>query len=218
MVSPVVVSRIQNRRGTQAQFDALYPLHYNGTGGYGSSVGFNSTNYPDVLLAGELALCTDTRRVIIGNINAEFTEITNSVIDGVQLAPLSLVLPPAASFTSFPCSGMTYNTTPFTTFLYDVTNSLSPSWDVVGPGFSRNGELKVTAVNSFAPISNAPFPQLTPVSLVDSGVEINTLNPKSITFIARYTDNTSTQIEILYKHDFASALTFSTSTIKWLPF
>jgi hypothetical protein len=36
MASPVVVSRIQNRRGTQAQFNALYPPGYNGIGGFGN--------------------------------------------------------------------------------------------------------------------------------------------------------------------------------------
>jgi hypothetical protein len=75
MASPVVVSRIQNRRGTQAQFDALYPVGYTGIGGYGSLPGFNATNFPDVLLPGEVAFCTDTRRFFIGNINAEYTEV-----------------------------------------------------------------------------------------------------------------------------------------------
>lgn len=74
MAAPVVVSRIQSRRGTQAQFDALYPLGYSGIGGYGSLPGFNSTNYPNVLMPGELALCTDTRRVFLGNLNAEYLE------------------------------------------------------------------------------------------------------------------------------------------------
>jgi len=36
MATPVVVSRIQNRRGTKAQFDALYPVGYQGTGFLGS--------------------------------------------------------------------------------------------------------------------------------------------------------------------------------------
>ena len=75
MASPVVVSRIQNRRGTQVQFDALYPVGYTGIGGYGSLPGFNVTNFPDVLLPGELAFCTDTRRLFIGNINGEYTEV-----------------------------------------------------------------------------------------------------------------------------------------------
>lgn len=64
--TPVVVSRIQNRRGTQADFDNLYPPGYTGTGG---AIG------PDILQPGELALCTDTRRVFIGNINGEYIEL-----------------------------------------------------------------------------------------------------------------------------------------------
>jgi hypothetical protein len=36
MSTPVVISRIQNRRGTQIQFNALYPVGYNGIGGFGS--------------------------------------------------------------------------------------------------------------------------------------------------------------------------------------
>jgi hypothetical protein len=35
MSAPVVVSRIQNRRGTQTQFNALYPPGYSGVGGFG---------------------------------------------------------------------------------------------------------------------------------------------------------------------------------------
>src|SRR5271165_5499288 len=37
MAEPVVVSRIQNRRGLQADFNALYPPGYQGTGGFESS-------------------------------------------------------------------------------------------------------------------------------------------------------------------------------------
>lgn len=76
MASPVVVTRIQNRRGTQAQFDALYPPGYTGVGGYGSIVGFNATNFPDVLLPGEMAFCTDTRNVFLGNVNAEYVQLS----------------------------------------------------------------------------------------------------------------------------------------------
>jgi hypothetical protein len=75
MASPVTVTRIQNRRGTQDQFDDLYPPGYDGTGGFGSVVGFNITNYPGVLLSGEIALCTDSRRVFLGNINGEYLEL-----------------------------------------------------------------------------------------------------------------------------------------------
>ena len=162
MSTPVVVSRIQNRRGTQSQFNGsyvppgpgpIYPTGYNGIGGFGSVSGpliattstsgtgsvatvsfaaatylenspigssvtitgvtpvgyngiwtvtassgtsvsfasattgvqtvagtitrpYNSINYPSVLLAGELALCTDSGRVFMGNINGEYLEIS----------------------------------------------------------------------------------------------------------------------------------------------
>jgi len=69
MASPVTVSRIQNRRGTQAQFNALYPPGYTGTGPV------NINLYPNILMPGELALCTDTRRVFLGNLSGEYIEL-----------------------------------------------------------------------------------------------------------------------------------------------
>jgi hypothetical protein len=218
MSSPVVVSRIQNRRGTQAQFNGangIYPPGYDGIGGFGSIPGYDIVNYPSVLLPGELALCTDTRRTFLGNINGEFLELTSSTSTDILLSPLMIELPPAAIFTVI--TGLSYIPTPFTKILYDVTDSLSTDWNQVGTSFSRNGQLEITAVAQFSPISNPPFPDITPVNITDTGTEINRVEPNTITFKAQY-DISSTYIDILYMHDFSGNLTFSTSSIKWLPF
>lgn len=201
MATPVVVSRIQNRRGTQVQFDSLYPPGYTGTGG--ASI----ITYPNILLPGELALTTDTRRIFLGNLNGEYVELTTSLGVGLLLLPLVLVLPPAAVFTAIPA--LEYNPTPFFTLFYDITNSLNPDWNTVGPTFSRNGEMKITATvdNVLPPIR---------VSMSDTSTEVNLDIPDDISFMADYNIG-STKIEILYKHDFATSLTFSTSTLLWLP-
>ena len=210
MTSPVVVSRIQNRRGLQSQFEALYPLGYNGIGGYGSQPGFDSTNYPDVLLPGEIALCTDSRRIFMGNINAEFTELAETGSGSLVLPPVVISLPPAAVYTAI--AGLSYLpslATPFVTILYDLTDDPAPDWNTPGTNFSRNGTLQVTAVKYVA----AP-PAAT---LTDSGTEINNSLPNTISFMAEY-DVTQTFIQIKYKHDFAGNLTFSSSSILWQPF
>jgi hypothetical protein len=204
MASPVVVSRIQNRRGTQAQFDALYPFGYNGIGGADINL------YPNILLQGELALCTDTRRVFIGNINGEYIEI-QTLLDGIP--PVVISLPPTAVFTVIP--QLTYAATPFFNIAYDITDTVGPDWNAVGTQYSRNGELQITATVPFAPILNPPFPPLTPVTLTDTGTEINTVLPKEIGFMAQYNGS---NIEILYMHDFLVPLTLSVTSIHWLPF
>lgn len=217
MVSPVVITRMQNRRGIQSQFDALYPGGYDGVGGFGSIGGYNITNYPSVLLSGEVALCTDTRRIFIGNINGEFFEISTveeTTFDNLVLQPAVVSLAPQASFTVM----ATYNVTPFKKIFYDVANSASVDPNVVGATFSRNGIIDITAVTNFTPASPvAPFPAITPVTLTDSGVEINTVSPKAISFMAQYTDISALTIDILYKHDFTGSLTFSSSSVVWLP-
>lgn len=201
MATPVVVSRIQNRRGTQVQFDNLYPTGYNGTGGV------SIITYPNILLPGELALATDTGRIFLGNLNGEYVELVTSLGAGLLLLPIVLVLPPAAVFTAIP--SLEFNPTPFFTLFYDITNSLNPDWNTVGPTFSRNGEMKITATvdNVLPPIR---------VSMSDTSTEVNLDIPDDISFMADYNIG-STKIEILYKHDFATSLTFSTSTLLWLP-
>lgn len=202
MATPVVVSRIQNRRGTQAQFDALYPPGYTGTGGV------SIITWPNILLPGELALATDTRRVFMGNLNGEYIEITLGTMTDIVLSPLVIVLPPSPVFVAIP--QLEYDPTPFQTILYDITDSVNPDWNTVGTNFSRNGEMKITAIadNILPPIR---------VSMTDTSTEVNLDIPDDISFIADY-NIASTKIEILYKHDFATPLTFSTSTLRWLPF
>lgn len=202
MASPVVVSRIQNRRGLQSQFDLLYPPGYNGIGGYGSIIGFNVTNFPDVLMPGEIALCTDSRRMFVGNVNAEYIELAETNTGAIVLPPVVITLIPAAVFTTIPA--LTYTATPFFTLLYDLTDFLGPDWNVPGIDFSRNGTLQITCA---AP----PYATLT-----DSGTEINNASPSTINFIAEY-DGTNTLIEIKYMHDFPGNLTFSSSSIIWQP-
>lgn len=205
--APVVVSRIQNRRGTQTQFSGLYPPGYVGVGGFGSIPGFNITNFPNVLMPGELALCTDSRRTFIGNLNGEYIELAEDIAGGgILLGPLEVSLPPAAVFTVIPA--LTYLATPFTDFFYSITDSASPDWNTVGVNFSRNGTLTITAIS---PVIASP------VNLTDVGTEVNNLAPDSISFIATY-DGTNTNIEISYMHNFPGNLNFSTSSVKWRAF
>lgn len=207
MASPVVVSRIQNRRGLQSQFDTLYPVGYDGIGGYGSIVGFNVTNYPNVLLPGELALCTDSRRTFLGNINGEYLELAETDLNALVLPPVVLTLPPAAVSTIIP--ELTYTATPFFTLLYSITDDLGANWNLTGTNFSRNGSLQITALK-YASIA----PQVT---LTDSGTEINNELPSTINFIAEYNADT-VSIDIKYTHDFPGNLTFSTTNIVWQSF
>ena len=97
---PVKVSRIQHRRGTQAEFNALYPPGYTGRGGVAGN---------DVLQAGEMALCTDTRRVFMGLPNGEYTELalkTGVYAGSTALTPIHIELPNTAVFT--PISQLSY--------------------------------------------------------------------------------------------------------------
>ena len=215
MANPVVVSRIQNRRGTQAEFDgdiytpggpnSVYPKGYDGVGGYiengGTYPNFTAVNYPNVLLAGELAFCTNSSRIFLGNEHGAYVEIPIVLGTGIFLPPLMLTLVPAVSFTYIP--ELDYIQTPFFTILYDLTDSLSPDWNSPGTNFSKNGELKITAISSDA-------------TLTDIGTEINlTPVPSDISFQAVYNNP---NIEIWYKHNFPGNLTFSTSTISWVAY
>lgn len=222
MASPVTVSRIQNRRGTQVDFNgliftpggpnSLYPLPTipfpGGTGYYpgnpSADPDFTVTNYPNVLMPGELALCTDTFTVYIGNINGGYVQLTNPpppTISDLVFGPLVVIsLPPSPGiFTPIPA--LNYLATPFFTLLYDITDSPSPDWNTVGTNFSRNGEMKITAVISPG------------VVLTDTSTEVNnTLH--DISFTAAYS---GPNIQISYMHNFPGSLTFSSSTIRWLP-
>lgn len=220
MASPVVVSRIQNRRGTQAQFDALYPPGYNGIGG--ASI----TLWPNILLPGELALVTDTRRIYIGNLNGEYTQLATGLNGDPVLEPTTWVLPPSATYTIITKTlpgptvvNFEYAATPFFDIVYDITDSASADWDTVGTTYSANGEMHITAIDPLTALPPVvpPTPPLTHASLTDDRTEINTVLPNTISFKAQY-DITMTNIEIHYMHDFAGPLTLNTSTIRWIPF
>ena len=223
MASPVVVSRIQNRRGTQDQFNGLtgiYPNGYDGIGGYNppgtGPVGYTSSTYPNVLMPGELALCTDSGRVFMGSVNGTYIEITKPIIpisNNITLQPLTLVLIPVAIPTVIPA--LSYAATPFFSLLYDITDNLNPDWNLPGTNFSKNGEIQITGVlPAFPPIPNPPFSPIVPVTLSDTGIEVNT-TAFDITFTAQYS---GINIEIMYTHNFPGSLIFNTSSIIWLPF
>jgi hypothetical protein len=201
--TPVVVSRIQNRRGTQAQFNALYPVYPNP----GSQT---------ALQPGELALITDAPgRVLIGSLNGTYLELAvSSTSSNLAFLPIQLVLPPTgATWVAMPLLDTT-GPTPFYSILYSITDAplvgLSPAAaNTVGTQFSKNGELSITAI--IPPITPLPYP----VSLTDTSTEINAYaSPFDISFKAEY--NIDGNIQISYLHNFPVALTFSTSSIIWL--
>lgn len=226
MTTPVVVSRIQNRRGTQAQLNgyayssagpnSVYPNGYTGIGGYGSYPDFTAIKYPNILLPGEIALCTDSRRIFVGNLNGEYVELAvDAALTDIVLTPVIIDLPPVSTFTPIP-SFPEFSATPFLSLLYSITDATLPSKaNSVGNTFSKNGELKITSVVNFTPAPpGSLFPSVGPVSLSDNGTEINT-SAYDISFIANYT--TTGAIQISYMHNFPVTLTFSTSSIVWEP-
>ena len=213
MATPVVISRMQNRRGTKSEFLALYPLGYTGIG---------SATGSEILQPGELALCTDTWQVFIGNVNGEYFEIGTGGGGGggggttfnLELVPLVINLPAVALPTVIPA--LTHIPTPFLSLLYSIVNVLTLDPNTVGTTFSRNGKLSITATANFVPVPPVfPFPPILPVSLVDTGNEINT-TAFDINFTANY-NVPGTLIEISYTHNFPGYLTFSTSSIIWAP-
>jgi len=223
--------------GSQIVVAGITPIQYNGTftvtGSSPTSVSYSSSamgsqtgsgtisNFLNILMPGELALCTDTRRVFIGNLNGEYIELEMASDAGLVLIPSIWELPPSPTFVPitrllpFPAT-VEYDATPFLNILYDVTDSaVTTDSNATGANFSKNGELKITAVTDFAPISNPPLPDTTSVTLTDTGTEINlTTLPSDISFIAQ---RNGTKIEILYMHDFPGSLIFSTSSIRWTP-
>lgn len=222
MTSQVVVSRIQNRRGTQTQFDgypysslgpnSLYPVGYTGIGGYGSFPTFDAINYPSVLMPGELALCTDTRRLLMGNINGEYIEVTtDQPMYDIVLTPLVTQLPPSP-LTYSTILPLTYSPRPFFTLLYSLVDVITTNPNQVGNSFSKMGELKISATVDFAPIPNPPFQPLLPVTLMDTGTEVNA-TAFDINFKTEY--DLFGNIQIMYTHNFPTSLSFSTSSIIW---
>lgn len=283
---PIVASRLQNRRGTQSEFDSLYPGEYTSapgatsaanvvtvsdttglapnrpvfvTAGVGkfadgtvvSSVnsgttftvsinpviplssgstiifspkynGIGGATGPDILQLGEIGLCTDTRKVFIGNLNGEYVDLT-AVISPADIVtiPFMIELPPSpGAFTAI--VQLTQLPTPYLSFLYSLVDVSTNNPNEVGVTFSRNGELSITAI--IAPTIQPPLP----VTLTDTSTEINItpnvvdVNPPynavqpDISFRADY--DTLGNIQISYTHNFTGSLTFSTSYVIWAPF
>lgn len=192
MALPVVVSRIQNRRGTQDQFDNLY-TSYPGVG-------------PNILQPGELCLCTDSHRIFIGNVNGTYDELGTATSNDIILQPFIKQLAPAASFTIIP--ELSILPTSFFDVFYSVTNASILDAGAIGNSFARNGELKVTAI-----VNYVATPPAGPVTLIDQSVDINT-TAYDVSFEARY-NNTYTSIDFFYKHNFTTNLVFASSSIQW---
>lgn len=209
MALPVTVSRVQHRRGTQDEFDGLYPPGYIGTGLTVSE----RAAWPNILASGEVGLCTDTRRVFIGGINGQYIEFSSAQVvptptptptieSSLTLLPISVILPPKATYTVIPA--LSYNLTSFFSFLYSLTDTAGTDWNAVGTSFAKNGVLQVTAVSGSSPTA----------TLNDTGTVINS-TPHDISFIATYNTNTS-KIDISYIHDFSTSLLFSTGAVNWV--
>lgn len=236
MTSPVVISRIQNRRGTQAQFDNLYPPGYTGVGGFGSIVGFNITNYPNVLSAGEIALCTDTRRTFIGNLNGEYIELGAGGGGGsLSVSDEGSLLTAAATSMDFVGSGVTATAvgsavtvsvgtpppllitlTPQTsyTLIPGLTHTATPYYTI---SYSL---VDVTTINPNTPgvnfSSNGTLQitsTTTTATLTQSSTDVNTTSSSTISFSAA---KVGANIQISYIHNFTGNLTFSTSSLIWV--
>jgi len=185
--TPVVVSRIQNRRGTQAQFDALYPSGQPGTGA-------------NILQPGEIALITDPPgKVYIGSLNGTYFEIGSGgsapTSSNLTMSPLVVSLAPASVWTEMLTP---ITATPFFSLFYSIVDTVTSNPNNVGTNFSKNGELQITSTSTAA-------------TLLDTGTEINTTT-YDINFKVEYF---SGSIKFYYMHNFPSALTFSTSSIIW---
>lgn len=189
MSTPLVVSRIQNRRGLQNDFNALYPT-YPGTG-------------PNVLQPGEIALCTDSGRVFMGTtidgINGYYIDITGSGtvdLSNIVLTPVVTILTPSLVWANVLPPIIE---TPFFTLLYSVIDAITSFPNTVGTSFSKNGELKITSTSTAA-------------TLVDTSTEINA----TAYYINFSVIKTGSNIQLQYMHNFPASVTFSTSSIIWL--
>jgi len=193
-MATVVISRIQNRSGTQANFEALYPPGYNGIGGATGT---------QILQPGEIALCTDTRNIYMGNLNGEYIQVGSGGGSSGEFAPIVVNLPPSPTFVPVP--GILFTPTPFMRIIYSIVDEITDDPNQVGTDFSKNGTLEITSV---------VYVDANSVSLTDSGVENNS-TAFDVSFLAEY--DVDGNIQVSYKHDFPDDLTLSTSSLIWLP-
>lgn len=195
--SPVIVSRIQNRRGTQAEFDALYPPGYTGVGGATGN---------RVLQPGEIGLCLDSRRVFIGTLNGEYIEFGKGAGSGsgsgINFDPIIIQLPPTSEFVEIP--ELTVVATPMLKIMYSVADTNTDLLGAIGTAYSRVGQLDITSTSARATLSDD-------YTTVDEDVA-NILD-----FRADYS-NMDQSIRIKYRHDFPGILTMTSGTISWAPF
>ena len=140
-----LITRFTNRRGTQAEFDSLYPPGYTGVGGV------NLKDYPNVLSQGEIGVCLDTARVFLGTLNGEYIELDAGVDDVHQLMlrPLSVILPPSSGFARIP-----HLDSPYTAMLiikYSITDNTTETWTDPGLQFTKSGTIRVTTTTGDLP-------------------------------------------------------------------
>ena len=123
--TPIVVSRIQNRRGLQADFNSLYPSGQPGTG-------------PSVLQPGEIALCTDTGNVYIGTtisgVNGYYIEISGSTFSTFTNQIVSTVAtgtPPLSVASTTPVANLSIggNAATATNVAYSGLTGTVPTWN-----------------------------------------------------------------------------------------
>jgi hypothetical protein len=145
---------------------------------------------------------------------------TASSPSSLTFLPQRINLPPSPTAWT-PIPALDFVATPFYSILYGLTDAVqSPPGtpapaNTVGVNFSKNGELKITAIASPAP-----------ATLTDTGTEINTaapvpnlpllIPPTIVPDISFKADYDGANIRISYIHNFITNLTFSTSSIYWL--
>lgn len=192
------ITRFTNRKGTQAQFDALYPRQYNGVGGV------DLARYPNVLAQGEIGLCTDTCRVFMGTLNGEYIELEadRATTSQVQLQPFVRYLIPSNTFRPIP--GFSFRSVPLMNIEYSVSDSSSSDWTRPGKEYTKNGKLTVSSIDGN-------------VTHLDSAVETSPNYNYDIYFKV-VTDSSGLACTMFYRHNYKATLTFSSQSTQWAPF
>ena len=193
-----LVTRFTSRRGTQAEFDALYPPGYTGTGGVDLKL------YPKVLAQGEMGVCLDTSRVFLGALNGEYIELdSSSDVQQLMVRPATVILPPSSGFARLPHLDSIYS--PFLLIKYSITDNIGAEWTAPGVRYTKSGTLRITA-------SNGEYP-----TAVDTGNEISYDYSKDVYFTVK-TDTAKNNIYVYYRHNFPWPLRLSTAVVSWVGF